>query len=47
MTDVGELKLMVAADEELPPEEILQLCYLLRYRARSDAELGGGMSAAA
>jgi hypothetical protein len=47
MTDVGELQLMVAADEELPPEEILQLCYLLGYCTRSDAQLGGSVSATA
>jgi hypothetical protein len=47
MTDVSELKLMVAADEELPPEKIFQLFYLLGHRARGDAKLSGGMSAAA
>jgi hypothetical protein len=47
MTDVGELQLMVAADEELPPEEILQLCYLPGYCTRSDAQLGGSVSATA
>jgi hypothetical protein len=46
MTDIGQLQLVVATDEELPSKKILQLFYLLRYRTRSDPQLGGGMRAA-
>jgi hypothetical protein len=46
VTDIGKLQLVVPADEELPPEKIFQLFYLLGNRARCDTELGGGMSAA-
>jgi hypothetical protein len=47
VTDIGQLQLMVAADEQLPPEEIFQLFDLLGHRSRGDAKLGGGMSTAA